>query len=201
MSTMSASEARGARSSTGSSDTRRPCAGVAVDHDLEGARAVVVGQQPDRHEHVLEGLVRERRDRSAGCGRCRRGPARPQSRCSSLVICVPRALRRVEQHDLVVLDDEAGEERRVVGHQIRRVGNGSTCFSSVRATPLRSRHRLIVEEVIDHARRPAPSARGGPGGSRCGRCCRDRLGRVVVVARLRLSTGRRAWASKVQYGM
>ena len=109
-----------------------------------------------------------------GCGTCRRESApRTASRSFACIASCGR-LRRVEQHDLVVLDDEAREKRGVV----RRPAPWSETARPAAAEPcddaLRARHRLVVEEMLDDARRPAPSARAAPGASACVPGCRGR---------------------------
>ena len=67
-----------------------------------------------------------------------------------------RSLRRLEQHDLIVLDDVAGEERRVVGDELLR-RKRLDLPQQIDRHALRPRHQLIVEEVIDDAGRGLPS--------------------------------------------
>ena len=67
-----------------------------------------------------------------------------------------RLLRRVEQHHLVVLDDVAGEKRGVVRHDLLR-RKRLDLPQQIERQPLRARHRLVVEEVIDDAGRRLPA--------------------------------------------
>jgi len=79
---------------------------ISVNHDLPGFVPIDVGQQPDRHQHVLERLTgKRRRDfevplRVAG----HRGGAHVVKLLLHLRL---RMIGSFEQHDLVMLDDEA----------------------------------------------------------------------------------------------
>lgn len=68
---------------------------------------------------------------------------------------VSRDLGDVEQDDLVVLDNEAGQVGRVVGHQVGR-GKRLDATQPVGGESLRAGHRLIVEKMANLPRGGSP---------------------------------------------
>jgi hypothetical protein len=129
--------------------------GIAVDDHLIRLGAVVVRQQPDRHQDVLEG--------SAGVARVDLqiairvaghllGTQRRQLRLHLLL----RALCRVEQNHLIVLDDVTAEKCCVIRDDLLR-GKRLDLTQQIQRQPLRPGHWLIFKEVIDDAGRRLPA--------------------------------------------
>ena len=107
----------------------------AVDDHLIRLRAVVVGEQPDRHEDVLEGLRRIVGVDLQVALRVARHLLRAQRRATLRVHRPARVLRGGDQIDLILLDHPARHVAGVVRHQRDRSGNGSTLRSSFASTP------------------------------------------------------------------
>ena len=120
--------------------------GVAVHHHLKRLAAVLVGEQPQRREHVFEGLSGELLlglQIALGVARYRRGAQGAGGRFHGL----PRGLSRRAEVDLITLDHETSEVSRVVGHRLLR-GKRLDFAEELGMDALRTADQLIVEEVI-----------------------------------------------------
>ena len=112
------------------------------------------------------------------------GTARCCHRSELLCHLVDRALRRIDQHHLIMLDDESREHRGVVGHEISRRKRLDT-LQQVDPDALRPGYRFIIEEVLDAARRRLPPDVLDLACLRSPAAVAISLSRVVIVARLR----------------
>ena len=86
---------------------------------------------------------------------------------------VLRVLRRLEQHELVVLDDETREKCRVVWNELAR-RKRLDLLQQRRATRPASPAPARRRRNAGLRRKPAPSGRAAPAASACGPCCRGR---------------------------
>ena len=158
--------------------------GVAVGHDIECLPAVGVGQQPNRQQRVLERLRRVLRLNPQVALRVAGHFARAQAR--ERVVHLPERLRDgLFEIDLIALDDEAGEKRGVVRHDIVCWKRFHLPEQRVIHAPGR-RHGLVVEEMVDRPRRGLPSHVTYLPSVRPALIVAIGFGRVVVVPRVGL---------------